>query len=74
MVNHPNHYQIVVNGKKIEVTELIEEVLTREEYIGFLKGNILKYHVRAHNKNGDEDIKKAHFYSVILDKILRETV
>lgn len=73
MVNHPKHYQIEVGDAKIEVTELIEEVLTREEYIGFLKGNVLKYHIRAHSKNGEEDIKKANFYSVILDRILNET-
>jgi len=74
MVNHPKHYQINVKGKKIEVTELIETVLTREEYIGYLRGNILKYHIRAHEKNGNEDILKSNFYSVILDRILKETI
>jgi hypothetical protein len=70
MVNHPKHYQIDVNGKEIEVTELIETVLTKEEYVGYLKGNILKYHIRAHAKNGTEDIKKANFYSKILDRLV----
>ena len=70
MVNHPKHYQIDVKGKEIEVTELIETVLTKEEYIGYLKGNILKYHIRAHAKNGIEDIKKANFYSRILDRLV----
>ena len=70
MVNHPKHYQIDVKGKHIEVTELIETVLTREEDVGYLKGNILKYHIRAHAKGGVEDIKKANFYSRILDNLV----
>ena len=70
MVNHPAHYQLEVDGAQIEVTKLIETVLTKEEYIGFLKGNILKYHIRAKNKNGKEDVKKAHFYSKILDELI----
>jgi hypothetical protein len=70
MVNHPKHYKINIKGAHIEVTELIESVLSKEEYIGYLKGNILKYHIRARAKNGLEDIKKANFYSKILDKLI----
>ena len=70
MVNHPKHYQIVVGDSNIEVTELIETALTIEEYIGYLKGNILKYHIRAHANNGREDIMKANFYSRILERLI----
>jgi len=70
MVNHPKHYKLNIKGAHIEVTELIESVLSKEEYIGYLKGNILKYHIRAKTKNGLEDIKKANFYSKILDKLI----
>jgi hypothetical protein len=38
-VNSPAHY-----GKgKIECIDYIEDFLTREEYIGYLRGNIAKY-------------------------------
>lgn len=70
IVNHPKHYQLEVDGAQIEVTKLIELVTTKEEYIGYLKGNILKYHIRSHAKNGVEDIKKANFYSRILDRLI----
>ena len=38
-------------------------LLTREEFIGFLRGNIFKYIVRFNGKNGVEDINKAIKYS-----------
>ncbi len=62
MVNHPPHYMLEIEGSPLEVKQLIEEVLTPEEYRGYLKGNIIKYILRAPNKNGDEDYKKAEFY------------
>lgn len=37
-------------------------LLTRVEYIGFLKGNIFKYTKRYADKNGAEDLKKANEY------------
>ena len=37
-------------------------LLTHEEYVGFLKGNIFKYTKRYQNKNGLEDLKKANEY------------
>ena len=40
-VNHPAHY----GAGKIECIEYIEDFLTREEYIGYLRGNIAKKHL-----------------------------
>ena len=37
-VNHPIHY----NTGKIESIDYIEDMLTPEEYRGFIKGNIIK--------------------------------
>lgn len=37
-------------------------LLSKEEYIGFLKGNIIKYAVRCDKKNGAEDMDKCIDY------------
>lgn len=59
MVNHPPHYQI--GG--IETFDIIKTMLTREELIGYLKGQILKYRERAAYKgHQEEDWAKARWY------------
>lgn len=58
-VNHPDHY--AANGS-IECIEAIEAQLTREEYRGYLKGNIAKYVWREKKKGQTESLKKAEFY------------
>jgi predicted transcriptional regulator len=57
-VNSPSHY---TNGS-VECIDAIESMLTKEEFIGFLRGNILKYQWRYKQKNGAEDLKKAQWY------------
>ena len=37
-------------------------LLTKSEYVGFIKGNIFKYVTRYQNKNGVEDLQKAKTY------------
>ena len=46
----------------IETIDYLESALTHDEYVGFLKGNILKYLSRERFKNGIEDCKKAKWY------------
>jgi hypothetical protein len=46
----------------IQPWELMEAVLTHEEFIGFLKGNIIKYSLRAGRKDGSDDGGKAKHY------------
>jgi hypothetical protein len=41
---------------------VMEAVLTREEFIGFLKGNVIKYSMRAGRKEGTDDALKAQHY------------
>jgi len=62
-VNHPSHY----GQGNIEAIEYIEDFLTTEEYIGYLRGNIAKYLHRFRYKNGKEDLKKAQWY---LDRLI----
>ena len=62
-VNHPSHY----GQGQIEAIEYIQDFLTEEEYIGYLRGNIAKYMHRWRYKNGREDLKKAEWY---LDRLI----
>jgi hypothetical protein len=57
-VNSPAHY-----GKgSIECIDYIEDFLTTEEYIGYLRGNIAKYLHRWRYKNKQEDLLKSQWY------------
>jgi hypothetical protein len=57
-VNNPAHY-----GKgSIECIDYIEDFLTTEEYIGYLRGNIAKYLHRWRYKNKQEDLLKSEWY------------
>lgn len=70
-VNSPSHY----NHGDIETFDLIQVILTEEEYIGYLKGNIIKYRERAEYKNDtpDEDWAKAKKHYDMLKVIQNET-
>tara|TARA_R110000787_G_scaffold47583_1_gene115042 strand:- start:1227 stop:1538 length:312 start_codon:yes stop_codon:yes gene_type:complete len=58
-VNHPPHY----TTGKIECIEAIEAMLTPEEYIGYLRGNSLKYRWRfRYKQNPLSDLLKAQWY------------
>ena len=58
-VNNPSHY----GQGKIEAIEYIEDFLSTEEYIGYLRGNIAKYLHRWRFKGKpSEDLKKAKWY------------
>ena len=46
--------------------------MTREEFIGYLRGNIAKYMHRFRYKNGLEDVEKAKWYMEALLEVLRE--
>lgn len=48
---------------------VMEAVLTKEEFIGFLKGNIIKYSMRAGRKAGSDDGGKALHYKQKLEEI-----
>jgi hypothetical protein len=63
VVEHPSHY----NQGSIETIDYLESVLTKEEYCGACKMNVLKYVSREKHKNGLEDLKKAQWY---LDRLI----
>lgn len=65
MVDHPAHY----SQGGIECIDAIEAALTPEEFIGFCKGNAMKYEWREKHKGGAESIKKAIWYLQRLLKV-----
>ena len=56
--NHPTHYTV----GDIEVIEYIKDKLTKDEYVGYCIGNVIKYVSRYKHKNGKEDLDKALVY------------
>ena len=58
LIDNQIHY--TVNG--IQPIQIMKANMTKEEYRGFLEGNILKYPLRYKHKNGIEDLKKAKTY------------
>lgn len=58
LIDKQDHYK--ANG--VEPIELMKQNFTKEEYSGFLQGNIIKYLLRFKRKNGVEDLKKALTY------------
>jgi len=69
-VNHPRHYQ---GHNGVECIDAIEAALSREEFIGFLRGQILKYTWRRPHKGSHaEDCKKCRWYQDRLIKTLEK--
>lgn len=57
-VKQPQHYK----QGGLEVITILKKKMSKEEFKGFCKGNILKYLLRAEFKNGLEDYEKAQVY------------
>ena len=66
MVNKPPHY----NQGSVECIDAMESMLSREEFIGYLRGNSFKYRWRWSGKNGQQDLDKAKWYERKLEDIL----
>ena len=67
VVNKPPHY----NKGSIECINAIEASMTKEEFAGYLKGNVVKYLWRYNYKGKPtEDLKKAAWY---LDRLIEIT-
>lgn len=59
LVNNPPHY----TAGGIETIDYIKAKLTPEEFIGYLKGNVIKYTSRAGKKDDVvQDLEKAQWY------------
>ena len=68
-INSPAHY----NNGDIECIDAIEAMLTPEEFIGYLRGNSLKYRWRFRYKNKPvEDMLKARWYEEKLLQVYKK--
>ena len=65
---NPSHYKT----DTIECIDAIEAMLTPEEFIGYLRGSIMKYEWRYPNKNGVEDLNKSQWFKNKLIAKLKE--
>lgn len=66
IVNRPFHY----NAGGIEAIDAIKASMTTNEYLGYLKGNCLKYLWRyTYKGNPIQDLKKANWY---LQRLIQE--
>lgn len=64
-VKNPKHYQIIDDFESIDI---IACSMTEAEFKGFCLGNIIKYRLRAGNKDSlEQDIAKANEYKLIFN-------
>ena len=57
-VHAPAHY----TAGDIETIDYIRDKLSKEQFIGYCVGNVLKYVSRYRLKGGKEDLEKAQIY------------
>ncbi len=57
-VNRPAHYA----SGEIECIDAIRAQMSKEEYQGYLRGNVVKYMWRWRDKGGVESLRKAKWY------------
>ncbi len=63
-----NHYKDMA----IQPWTVMESILTYEEFVGFLKGNIIKYSMRDGKKDHSQDAGKAAHYIAKLAEVQRD--
>lgn len=55
---NPAHYR----SGDLECIDVIEAQMTADEFLGYLRGNAIKYLWRYRRKGGAEDLRKARWY------------
>jgi len=74
-MNNANEYQIGGSHYKdmaVQPWDVMQIVLTRKEFVGFLKGNVIKYSMRQGKKEGTDDGAKAMHYLAKLREVQEE--
>jgi Protein of unknwon function (DUF3310) len=62
-----SHYR----SKKIQPWDAMEVWMSKEEFVGYLRGNVIKYAARCNEKGGVEDLQKAQHYLTKLLEVLQ---
>ncbi len=57
----------------VEPLEVMAKIMSKQEFIGFLKGNIIKYSYRAGRKQGESGQKDRNKFIVYSDWLHRAT-
>lgn len=73
-VHHPDHFG--GGNNPYETIEVLRATLTPEEFKGFIKGNVIKYTMRAGKKAGvpeKKDMQKAEWYLAYWNNMPAET-
>ena len=74
VVNHPEHYA----SGAIECIDAIQASMTYVEFIGYLKGNCIKYlwryRTKANGSKAIEDLQKAQWYLRKLETTIKTSV
>ena len=71
-MKNANEYQIGGSHYKdmaVQPWDVMQDVLTHEEFVGFLKGNVIKYSMRQGKKEGTDDGAKAMHYLAKLREV-----
>ena len=68
-IDHPQHYGGSENP--YETIKVLEAWMTRDEMIGFCKGNALKYLSRHREKGGLSDLEKSAWYNRYMVEYLK---
>lgn len=55
----------------VEPWTVMEALLTREEFIGFLKGNVIKYSMRQGRKDSDDAGKCHHYIQKLQEELMK---
>jgi hypothetical protein len=53
----------------VQPWDVMQTVLSKDEFIGFLKGNVIKYAMRQGKKEGSDDAGKAKHYLMKLKEV-----
>ncbi|WP_421276141.1 DUF3310 domain-containing protein [Aeromonas veronii] len=71
LVERPKHYDLFGDGTT-EAIQVIQKTLTKEEFKGYLKGNILKYRLRIGEKDdAKQEIGKIKAYNKMLTNFIQ---
>ena len=74
-MSNANEYQIGGSHYKdmaVQPWDVMQVVLTHKEFVGFLKGNVIKYSMRQGKKEGTDDGAKAMHYLAKLREVQGE--
>jgi len=67
-VAHQHHYE----DQGEQPIEYMEASMPRDQFVGFLKGNIIKYVSRFEKKDGIKDLEKAKVYTTWLIEYIKD--